>query len=133
MRAGAAEPSARTRSIADVAAARIPVPALAAASAMNLRRAALAAGPDSQQAERRRNLEGAGVIILLGVFRKIFAAQRYGRSHHSSAPRRMKQEALGLTGVRRNGADAEQPRIRERLSERRCREQSLNNCDAESS
>jgi hypothetical protein len=99
---------------------------------MNLRRAA-AAALDLQQGEGRRNLEGAGVIILLGVFRKIFAAQRYGGSHHSSAPRRMKQEALGLTGVRRNGADAEQPRIRERLSERRCREQSFNNCDAESS
>src|SRR5712671_1895618 len=98
MRAGAAEPSARTRSIADVAAARIPVPALAAASAMNLRRAALAGALDSQQAEGRRSLEGAGVIILLGVFSKIFAAQRYGGAHDSSAPRRMKQEALGLTG-----------------------------------
>src|ERR1700730_9818678 len=99
MRAAAAEPSARTRSIADVAAARIPVPALAAASVMNLRRAALAGALDSQQAERRRNLEGAGVIIiLLGVFRKIFAAQRYGGAHPSSAPGRMKHEALGLTG-----------------------------------
>ena len=98
MRAGAAEPSARTRSIADVAAARIPVPALAAASAMNLRRAALAGGPDSQQGEGRRNLEGPGVIILLGVFRKIFAAQRYGGAHDSSAPGRLKQGPLGLTG-----------------------------------
>jgi hypothetical protein len=35
---------------------------------MNLRRAALAGGLDSQQGEGRRNLEGAGVIILLGVF-----------------------------------------------------------------
>jgi hypothetical protein len=119
MRAGAAEPSARTRSIADVTAARIPAPALAAASAMNLRRAALAGGLDSQQAEGRRNLEGAGVIILLGVSRKIFAAQRYGGAHDSSASGRMKHDhwadaRSAHTGVRTNGADADQLRIRER-------------------
>src|SRR2546430_9093018 len=125
MRAGAAKPSARTRSIADVAAARIPVPALAAASAMNLRRAALAGALDSQQAERRRNLEGAGIIILLGVFRKIFAAQRYGGSHHSSAPGRMKQGPLGRCcrwkNVAGKGADSSVPPAPKKRIERAAR------------